>query len=193
MESNESGAIRILIADDTNLIRKALTIYCEADPNLEVIGTAENGNFALKLIRELKPNIVLMDLEMPEMDGVTATRIMRQFFPSVKVLIISSHKSQNYIDQALKAGASGYFIKSTPAKTLLKAIKLIYEQNVRVIPDISTQNAYKILPSLLATESPNQSKSSCKPLILVLISKLKSCINRCINLQRKIILSNLSK
>ncbi len=189
MGSNESPPIRILIADDTNLIRKALTIYCEADPNLEVIGTAENGNFALRLIRDSRPNIVLMDLEMPEMDGITATRIMGQFFPSVKVLIISSHNSQDYIDQALKAGASGYFIKSTPAKTLLKAIKLIHEQNVRIIPDIFAQNVYKILPSSLATESSNQPKSFCKPLILVLINKLKSCLNHCINLQRKILVS----
>ncbi len=178
MESNESGPIRILIADDTNLIRKALTIYCEADPNLEVIGTAQNGNFALKSIRDSNPNIVLMDLEMPEMDGITATRIIEQFFSSVKVLIISSHNSQDYIDQALKAGASGYFIKTTPAKTLLKAIKLIHQQNVRIIPDISTQNAYKILPSSLVTESPNQSKFSWRAIILALTSKLKSYLHR---------------
>lgn len=137
--------IRILIADDANLIRQALNIYFKLEPNLEIVGTAENGKTALKLIEELNPDIVLMDMEMPEMDGLTATQIISERFPETKVLMISSHNTQYYIDKALEVGANGYFIKSTPAEELSEAIKLIYEKDVRIIPTFSEEKPYLIL------------------------------------------------
>ncbi len=138
--------IRILIADDANLIRQALNIYFKLEPNLEIVGTAENGKTALKLIEELNPDVVLMDMEMPEMDGLTATQIISERFPETKVLMISSHNTQYYIDKALEVGANGYFIKSTPAEELSEAIKLIYEKDVRIIPTFSEEKPYLILP-----------------------------------------------
>ena len=138
--------IRILIADDANLIRQALNIYFKLEPNLEIVGTAENGKTALKLTEELNPDIVLMDMEMPEMDGLTATQIISERFPETKVLMISSHNTQYYIDKALEVGANGYFIKSTPAEELSEAIKLIYEKDVRIIPTFSEEKPYLILP-----------------------------------------------
>lgn len=141
--------IRILIADDANLIRKALNIYFKVESDLEIVGTAANGKTALKLVGELNPDIVLMDMEMPEMDGLTATQIIRKCFPQTKILVISGHNSQDYVAKALKAGANGYFIKSTPAEELSEAIRLIHEQDVRIIPALSTEKSYRILPSSL--------------------------------------------
>ena len=155
--------IRILIADDANLIRQALNIYFKLEPNLEIVGTAENGKTALKLVEELTPDIVLMDMEMPEMDGLTATKIISERFPKTKVLMISSHNTQYYIDKALEVGANGYFIKSTPAEELSEAIKLIYEKDVRIIPTFSEEEPYLILPD--SSASTNDTESIPEPVL----------------------------
>ena len=153
--------VRILIADDANLIRQALNIYFKSESDLEIIGTAENGKIALQLVEELNPDIVLMDMEMPEMDGLTATTIIRQLFPRTKVLIISSHNSQDYIDKALNAGANGYFIKNMPVEELSAAIKLIHKRNVRIIPTFSEDESYIVLQD--SESRRNQTDSSSEP------------------------------
>ena len=150
--------VRILIADDANLIRQALNIYFKTESDLEIVGTAENGKIALQLVEELNPDIVLMDMEMPEMDGLTATKLIYQLFPRTKVLIISSHNSQDYIDRALNVGANGYFIKNMPVEELSAAIKLIHQQNVRIIPAFSEDESYIVLPDSESHE--NQTESS---------------------------------
>ncbi len=155
--------IRILIADDANLIRQALNIYFKLEPNLEIVGTAENGKTALKLVEELNPDIVLMDMEMPEMDGLTATQIISERFPKTKVLMISSHNTQYYIDKALEVGANGYFIKSTPAEELSEAIQLIYEKDVRIIPTFSEEEPYLILPD--SSDSTKNTESIPEPVL----------------------------
>lgn len=148
--------IRILIADDANLIRQALNIYFKVESDLEIIGTAANGKTALKMVGELNPDIVLMDMEMPEMDGLTATQIIRKCFPQTKILVISGYNSEDYVAKALKAGANGYFIKSTPAEELSEAIRLIHEQDVKIIPAQSSEKSYRILPPSLIREEDQQ-------------------------------------
>ena len=150
--------VRILIADDANLIRQALSIYFKLESDLEIVGTAENGKKAINLVEELNPDIVLMDMEMPEMDGLTATQIICQHFSRTKVLVLSSHNSQDYIDKALNAGANGYFIKNMPVEELSAAIKLIHQQNVRIIPALSGKESYVVLPNSLS--STNQTELS---------------------------------
>lgn len=146
--------IRILIADDANLIRQALNIYFKVESDLEIVETVANGKAAIKLVGELNPDMVLMDMEMPEMDGLTSTQIIRKCFPRTKILVISSYNSPDYIAKALKAGASGYFIKSTPAEELSEAIRLIHKQDVKIIPTVSTEKSYRVLPaSLIGTEN----------------------------------------
>lgn len=152
--------IRILIVDDANLIRQALNIYFKLESDLEIVGIAENGKTALKLIEELSPDIVLMDMEMPEMDGLTATNIISQRFPKTKVLMISSHHSQDYIDKALTAGANGYFIKHMPTEELSAAIKLIYKQDVTVVPILSTEEGYVVLHNTLPSQNQAESRLS---------------------------------
>ncbi len=179
--------IRILIADDTNLIRQALKIHFQLEPNFDVVGIAENGKIALQLVAELNPDIVIMDLEMPEMDGIAATQIIRQFFPRTRVLIISSHQEKDYVQQSLRSGANGYFIKSTPAKELSKAIRLIYVQNVNIIPSVSKKNSYVILPNYLPSRNINQSKFYAS--FLASIKKLLQFIYQWIDRQKNLLFS----
>ena len=162
--------IRILIADDANLIRQALNIYFEHESDLEIVGTAENGKTALDLVEKLKPDIVLMDMEMPEMNGLTATKIISQRFPRTKVLIISSHNSRDYIDKALYVGANGYFIKNMPVEELSAAIKLIHQENVQIVPTFSEGESYIVLPDSLSNE--NHTKLS--PELVLATKKEKS-------------------
>ncbi|MGK7934846.1 MAG: response regulator [Xenococcaceae cyanobacterium] len=129
--------IRILIADDEHLIRQILEIYLRLESDFEIVGIADNGQTALDLIEKLNPDIVLMDLEMPEMDGFTTTKIICQRFPQTKVLVLSSHSSQEYIYQAFVAGAQGYVLKSMPGEELSEAIKLVHEGYLQMTPKLS--------------------------------------------------------
>ena len=121
--------IRLLIADDNNLIRQALKIHFQREGELEVVGTAENGQRALKLMAELNPSLVLMELQIPDLGGLTATKIITQRFPETKVLIMSSHEREDYRQQAITVGAQGYFVKSRPVEELSTAIKSIYQSH----------------------------------------------------------------
>jgi DNA-binding NarL/FixJ family response regulator len=117
--------IRILVADDQNLIRQALQVYLETESDLTVVGHAEDGLTALEKMEELSPDIALVDLDMPGMDGLTTTRIASQRFSKTKVLVFSSHDREEYINDAIQAGARGYLLKSTPAEELASAIRYV--------------------------------------------------------------------
>ena len=114
--------IRILLVDDQNILRQGIQALLDPKPELKVIGTAEDGNSAIEQVGILKPDIVLMDIEMPEMNGITATRKICQQFPKTEVLILSSHGQTEYVTQALQAGAKGYLSKNTLAEDLEPAI-----------------------------------------------------------------------
>ena len=146
--------LRVLIVDDTNLIRQALTVFFQSEPDVKIVGTAKNGKEAIGKILKFNPHIVLMDMEMPEMDGLTTTTIISEYIRRTKVVILSSYSHQDYIEQALAAGASGYFIKSQPVAELSEAIKLVHGHDVQIIPDSSPTSSYRvILPSLDGVES----------------------------------------
>lgn len=118
--------IRILIVDDQNIVRQGLQALLEPKPDLKVIGTANDGKSALEQVKNLQPDLVLMDIEMPGMNGVTATRKICQFFPTTKVVALTSHEDVRYVAKALQAGAKGYLLKHTLADDLEKAIWLVY-------------------------------------------------------------------
>jgi HlyD family secretion protein len=119
--------IRILIVDDQNVVRQRLQMLLEPEPDLAVVGTANDGSKAIKQVESLRPHIVLIDLEMPGMDGVEATRVISKRFPDCRVLVLSSHDSNEYINKAMSAGAKGYLLKSTPAEELTTAIRSVYK------------------------------------------------------------------
>ena len=118
--------IRILLVDDQNIVRQGLQALLEPRLKLKVVGTAENGNSAIEQVEALRPDIMLIDIEMPGMSGITATRKICQQFPTIKVLMLSSHENQEYVAEALRAGAEGYLSKNILAEDLEQAIWSVY-------------------------------------------------------------------
>jgi HlyD family secretion protein len=131
-----SQPIRILLVDDQSFARRFITRSLEADPNLKIVGMAENGQEAIAQVEALLPEMVLIDLEMPEMDGIAATEIIVQRFPDCKVLVLSSHETGEYLQKALRAGAKGYLIKGSPAIELTNAIHSVYRGYTQLSPGL---------------------------------------------------------
>src|ERR1700712_2992879 len=115
--------LKVLIVDDHSTVRQGLKTFLELDPQIQVIGTAVNGVEAIQKTRELKPDVVLMDLLMPQMDGIEATAIIKREMPGVRVLVLTSMLETSSISKALKAGADGYVLKNIEATDLCQTIK----------------------------------------------------------------------
>ena len=126
--------IRILLADDHSVVRKGLRLFLTYDPALEVVGEAADGAEALSLARELKPDVVLMDLLMPVMDGIAATAAIRSELPDTEVLALTSVLEDASVVGAVRAGAIGYLLKDTQAEALCQAIKAAAAGQVQLTP-----------------------------------------------------------
>jgi len=131
--------IRILLTDDQSLIRRGLRALLKTDPELEVIGEAENGIESVSLADTLQPDLVIMDIRMPVMDGVEATREICQRCPQIKVLVLTTFDDREYVTQALRSGASGYLLKDTPFEELTQTIRLILKGYTQLGPGLSHQ------------------------------------------------------
>jgi len=131
--------IKVLVAEDHTIVRKGLCALLHAESDIQVIGEAENGRQALKMAEELQPDIVLMDITMPELNGMDATRQLKKRFPSMKILILSMHSTEEYIFQTLKAGASGYLLKRSAPTDLIKAIHVAHAGDSFLSPSISSK------------------------------------------------------
>lgn len=129
--------ISIFIADDHAIVRDGLKIVINADPNMEVIGEAENGITATKLILELKPDITLMDIGMPNMNGLEVTRNIIKQEPDLKIIILSMYSDDEYVLDAIQSGVSGYLVKQSAADTIIQAIQSVMDGNPYFSPDIS--------------------------------------------------------
>jgi DNA-binding NarL/FixJ family response regulator len=119
--------IRILLVDDQRLMLEGIKAILAVEPEIEVVGTAKNGKDAIKQTKNLQPDIVLIDIEMPQMDGITATQYICRNISNTKVLILSSYESREYVIKALKAGAWGYLLKDSLTKDLKQAIYSVYK------------------------------------------------------------------
>ena len=143
-------AIRILIADDHEVVRQGLKTFLELDPELEIIGEATDGAEAVRLARELSPDVVLMDLLMPEMDGLMATRAIRAELPDTEVIALTSVLEDRSVGEALRAGAIGYLLKDTKPHELRRAIRAAVDGQVQLSP----QAAARLVREVRAPESP---------------------------------------
>jgi DNA-binding NarL/FixJ family response regulator len=115
--------IRVLLADDQSLFREGLHTLLSLQADLEVVGEAANGAEALRLAAELRPDVVLMDVQMPELDGVAATRRLRAEQPAVRVILLTTFDDDEYVFEGLRAGAAGYLLKDAPSARLVDAIR----------------------------------------------------------------------
>jgi len=159
--------IKVLLVDDQNLIRQGLRALLELETDLEIIGEAENGEVAVNLIAELQPNVILMDIRMPIMDGVAATKEIQKRFPDVKILVLTTFDNDEYVTAALQNGAMGYLLKDTPSEELAVAIRAldkgysqlgpgIVKKLLTQFPNPATLKPPSSLPTNLAELTPRE-------------------------------------
>ena len=129
--------IRVLIADDHTIVRSGVRLLLEAEADIEVVGEALNGREALNLAESLQPDVVLMDITMPEMDGLEATREIKTRFPQINVLVLTMHRSDEYFFEMLKAGASGYILKGAKTSELINAVRVVQQGEVFLYPTMT--------------------------------------------------------
>jgi two-component system, NarL family, response regulator LiaR len=129
--------IRLLICDDQMIVCEGLRVIFNSDPDIEVVGIAQDGAQALELIPTLTPDIVLMDLKMPIMNGVQATRLIRERFPETHVLVLTTYDMDEWVFDAIRSGAEGYLLKDTPRETLIKAVKDTIAGKTHIDPSVA--------------------------------------------------------
>lgn len=129
--------IRVFLVDDHLILREGIRSILEKVPDIEMIGEADNGNEAVAKVDQLAPDVVLMDITMPGLNGLEATRQIKQKHPSIKVLILTMHETDQYLSEMLEAGASGYVVKTTTSRELISAIRAVYQGDVHLYPSIA--------------------------------------------------------
>ena len=157
--NSATDTIKILIVDDQKMIREGLKALVKTEEDISIVGVAENGEHAVKQVEALEPDIVLMDMEMPGMNGMEATKLICQRFPDVKVLVLSTFDTQEYVSRSLASGAMGYLLKGTPAKELTDAIRSVHRGYAQIGPGVYRNLA---LPQPEAEKLPMMSLSTTK-------------------------------
>ena len=131
------GKIKIVIADDQELIRESLKIVLSANPDMEVTDTVADGREVIRSVRACRPDVILMDVRMPEMDGVSCTRIIKENYPQIKIIILTTFDDDEYVYNALKYGASGYLLKGVSMAELSSAIRTVHSGKAMINPDVA--------------------------------------------------------
>ncbi len=129
--------IKVLLVEDHTIVRKGLRSLLDAEPEIEVVGEAEDGRQAVERVKQLTPDVVLMDITMPVLNGLEATRQIKKTHPNTRVLILTVHSTEEYIFQILRAGASGYLVKQAAVPELISAIQAVYRGDSYLSPAVS--------------------------------------------------------
>jgi two-component system, NarL family, response regulator LiaR len=135
MTASASKPIRVMLVDDHTMVRRGLATFLKVFDDLQLVGEAENGESAVQLCAEVLPDVILMDMALPVMDGATATRTIRQQFPQVQVIVLTSFKEGELIKNALEAGAIGYLLKDVSAEELVGAIRAAHAGRATLSPE----------------------------------------------------------
>lgn len=134
---SEANPIRILLVDDHDMVRRGLAVFLEAFPDMELVGEAANGVEAVDLCEQLQPDVILMDVLMPEMDGIEATRRIHTISPATQVLMLSSAKDEDLIKSGLQAGAIGYMLKNASVNELAEAVRAAHRGQSTLSPAVT--------------------------------------------------------
>ena len=129
--------IKVVIAEDHTIVRKGLCALLQGEPDIEVVGEAENGREAIKIVEKLLPDVVVMDIAMPGLNGLETTRQLTKKFPKLKILILTMHDNEEYIFETLRAGAAGYLIKRSAPNELISAIQSVFRGESFLSPAVS--------------------------------------------------------
>lgn len=121
--------MKVLIVDDDALIRESLKLLLDMEEDIEVVGTASNGQEAFDICKEERPDVVLMDIRMPVMDGVLGTKLIKGSFKDVRVMILTTFKDDEYIREAIKNGAEGYILKNQSSDSIIDCLRAVYKGN----------------------------------------------------------------
>lgn len=143
--------LRILLAEDHETIRDGLKLLVNSQPDMEVVGAADNGRVAVQLAQQLVPDVVVMDVSMPELNGLQATKKLKEKFPQMKILPLTRHTDDGYLQQLLLAGASGYVLKQSKSIELLRAIRAVALGQTYLDPAIAEKAVNPIRNSRRAT------------------------------------------
>ncbi|MFJ8354182.1 response regulator [Bacillus paramycoides] len=144
--------IKLLLVEDHHIVRRGLVFFLKSREEFEIIGEAENGEEALTFVQKEKPDLVLMDLSMPKMDGIEATKRIKQYDKTIKILMLSSFSEQDYVLPALEAGADGYQLKEVQPEQLVASIIAVYQGNTNFHP--------KVTPALLGRPAVKKEKEN---------------------------------
>ena len=131
----DSSIIRVMVVDDHDMVRRGLAAFLRAKPDLELVGEADDGQQALDVCGQVEPDVILMDLVMPEMDGTTATRAIRERWPQVQVIALTSFQEKKLVQEALRAGAISYLLKNVSVDDLAEAIRAAYAGRPTLAPE----------------------------------------------------------
>ncbi len=181
--------IRILIADDHSVVREGLKMFLGLDPELEIVGEASNGAQALQLAHELHPDVILMDLLMPVMDGITATATVRKELPDIEIVAVTSVLEDASVVGAIRAGAIGYLLKDAKAEELHQAIHAAANGQVQLSP----QAASRLMREVRAPEAPDKlSERETEVLRLIAEGRANKEISRMLGITDKTVKSHVS-
>ena len=131
--------VKVLIADDQELIRESLKIILDSKPDIEVTDAVSDGIEVIRSVREKRPDIILLDIRMPRLDGVSCTKIIKEGYPDIKIIILTTFDYDEYVFNALKYGASGYLLKGISMDSLVEAINTVYQGQAMINPDIASK------------------------------------------------------
>jgi DNA-binding NarL/FixJ family response regulator len=148
---------RLLLADDQILFREGLAFLLSQQPDLEVVGEASDGQEAIDLAVELQPDVILMDIRMPKIDGILATRTIHQRFPWMRILVLTTFDEDDYIWRSLQAGALGYLLKNTPAQKMADSIRAVHQGYGQLDPTIASRVFTQMQSPIVETPDTNDS------------------------------------
>jgi DNA-binding NarL/FixJ family response regulator len=165
--------IRVLIADDHRLFRQGLRQICETVGGFEVVGEAENGQVAVDLARQLKPDVILMDINMPVLDGVQATSFIAENTPAVRVIILTMYRQDRYVFEAIKAGARGYLLKDIDEEELVKAVRVVQQGEALIDPGLAAKllNEFRRMGTAMPETEPAERLTQAEMDVLRLVAQ----------------------
>jgi len=166
-------AIRVLIADDHTLFRQGLCQLCQVKGGFDVVGEAENGQQAVELARRLKPDVVLMDIQMPVLDGVQATSLIGESDPGVRVIILTMYRQDQYVFEAIKAGARGYLLKDTKWQELVEAVRIVHRGEALIDPAMADRvlEEFRRLEQHASVENGGETLTEGEMSVLLLVAQ----------------------